>query len=158
MPVLPTAMGYNRGMPRTACLLLTCLLLTGCNIGITRPEVVVTDVRMDEVTDGGARVLFDLLVTNPNDEELPMPTVNYRVDVVGGGRFELSDRPYAALPRNGQTQFTLAAAVSGVNLPGKRVTVDGEVVFEPQGEIRRLLYDNYVPLPRSSFSGEGVLE
>jgi LEA14-like dessication related protein len=145
-------------MLRTACLLLAILLFTGCNIGITRPEVVVTGVRMDEVTDGGARVLFDLLVVNPNDEELPMPTVSYRVDVVGAGSFELTDRPYASLPRNGQTTFTLAAAVSGVNLPGKRVTIDGEVVFEPQGELRKLLYDNYVPLPSSDFSGEGVLE
>ena len=115
-------------------------------------------MRLDEVTSGGGRILFDLLVVNPNDEELPMPTVSYRVDVIGAGSFELTDRPYAALPRNGETTVTLAAAVSGVNLSGKRVTVDGQVVFEPQGELRKLLYDNYVPLPRSSFSGEGVLE
>eukprot|EP00752_Nemacystus_decipiens_P017351 g15547.t1 len=127
-------------------------------IGIDRPEVTVTDVRLDEATAGGGRVLFDLLVVNPNDEELPMPTVSYRVDVVGGGSFELTDRPYAALPRNGQTTVTLAAAVRGANLQGKRVLVDGEVVFEPQGELRRLFYDNYLPLPRSSFSSEGVLE
>ena len=146
-------------MLRTVLLLLLPLLFTGCTgIGIDRPEVVVTDVRLDEATSGGGRILFDLLVVNPNDEELPMPTVSYRVDVVGAGSFELTDRPYAALPKNGQTTVTLAAAVSGVNLPGKRVTVDGQVVFEPQGEIRRLLYDNYLPLPRSSFSGEGVLE
>lgn len=144
-------------MIRIACLLLLSLMCTGC-IGITRPEVVVTDVRLDGVSNGGGRVLVDLLVVNPNDEELPMPTVSYRVDVVGAGSFELSDRPYAALPRDGQTTVTLAAAVSGVNLKGKRYTVDGEVVFRPSGEIRALLYDNYVPLPRSSFSGEGVLE
>ncbi|MBX2852460.1 MAG: hypothetical protein KTR15_12030 [Phycisphaeraceae bacterium] len=145
-------------MLRLACLLILSLACTGCNIGITRPEVVVTDVRLDEVSEGGARVLFDLLIVNPNDEELPMPTVSYRVDVVGGGSFELTDRPYAALPRNGQTKVTLAAAVPGVNLPGKRVTVDGQIIFEPQGELRKLLYDNYVPLPRTDFSGAGVLE
>ncbi|MEO0475959.1 MAG: hypothetical protein AAF085_08340 [Planctomycetota bacterium] len=145
-------------MLRTACLVLAILLFTGCNIGISRPEVMVTDVRLDEVSDGGGRVLFDLLVKNPNDEELPMPTVNYRVDVIGAGSFELTDRPYAALPKNGETTVTLAAAVSGVNLPGKRVKVDGQIVFQPKGELRRLLYDNYIPLPRSNFSGEGVLE
>lgn len=145
-------------MLRTACLLLALLLFTGCNIGITRPEVVVSGVRLDESSDAGGRVLFDLLVVNPNDEELPMPTVSYRVDVVGAGSFELTDRPYAELPRNGQATVTLAAAIAGVNLRGKRVTVDGEIVFEPQGEFRRLMYDNYVPLPRSNFSGEGVLE
>lgn len=146
-------------MLRTACLLLLSLLFVGCTgVGITRPEVVVTDVRLDEATAGGARVLFDLLLVNPNDEELPMPTVSYRVDVIGGGSFELSDRPYAALPGNGQTTVTLAAAVKGANLTGKRVTVDGEVVFRPQGELRKLLYDSYIPLPRSSFSGEGTLK
>jgi hypothetical protein len=145
-------------MIRTACLILILTLFTGCNIGIQSPEVVVSDLRLEEVSEGGGRILFDLLVVNPNDEELPMPTVSYRVDVVGGGSFELSDRPYAALPRNGQTKVTLAAGVPGINLQGKRVSVNGEVIFEPQGELRRLLYDNYVPLPRSDFSAEGVLE
>lgn len=145
-------------MLRNACLLIALFLFTGCSIGITRPEVVVSNVRLDGVSDGGGRVLFDLMVVNPNDEELPMPSVSYRVDVVGAGSFELTDRPYAALPSNGQTTVTLAAAVPGVNLKGKRVMVDGEVVFQPRGELRKLLYDNYVPLPRSNFSGEGVLE
>ena len=146
-------------MTRTACLIVFSLIFVGCTgIGIDRPEVTVTDIRLDEVSAGGGRILFDLLVVNPNDEALPMPTVSYRVDVMGAGRFELTDRPYAELPKNGQTTLTFAAAVSGVNLEGKRVTVDGEVVFRPEGEIRRLLYDNYVPLPRSDFSEQGVLE
>ena len=145
-------------MLRTTCLLFALTLFTGCNVGITSPEVIVSDIRLDDVSEGGGRVLVDLLVVNPNDEELPMPTVSYRVDVVGAGSFELTDRPYAALPKDGQTTVTLAAGVPGINLKGKRVSVDGEVVFEPQGEFRKLLYDNYVPLPRTSFSSEGTLE
>ena len=133
------------------------LFSTGC-IGIQDPEVRVVGVRMDEVSSGGARVLVDLMVTNPNDEELPMPEVSYRVDVVGGGAFEFTDRPYAAAPRNGQMTLTLAAAVRGIGIEGRRVLVEGEMVFEPQGELRRVFYDNNYPLPRSSFSGEGVLE
>ncbi len=144
-------------MTRTACLSLLVIAFTGC-IGIQRPDVEVTGVRLDEVSPGGGRVLVDLLVTNPNDEELPMPTVSYRVDVVGAGEFEFTDRPYAALPRNGQVQLTLPAAVMGTNLTGKQVEVDGVLIFEPQGELRRVFYDNYVPLPRSRFSSVGVLE
>ena len=140
----------------TICV-LAVLVLTGC-VGIDRPTVEVTNVRLDGVSEAGGRVLVDLLVTNPNDEELPMPTVSYRVDVVGAGAFEFTDRPIAALPKNGQTTLTLAAGVKGVGLTGQRVRVDGELVFEPQGEFRRVLYDNNVPLPRSRFSGEGVLE
>lgn len=133
------------------------MLLTGC-IGIDRPTVEVVDVRLDDVSPAGGRVLVDLAVVNPNDEALPMPTVSYRVDVVGAGVFEFTDRPYAELPRNGTTTLTLAAAVRGSSLVGKQVLVNGEVVFEPQGELRRVFYDNYVPLPRSRFSGESVLE
>lgn len=144
-------------MLRTAILLLFGVALTGC-IGIDRPEVEVTGVRLEEVSSAGGRVLVDLVVTNPNDEELPMPRVSFRVDVIGAGDFEFTDRPYAALPKNGQLMLTLAAGVPGAGLRGKRVEVDGVLVFEPQGELRRVFYDNYIPLPRSRFSAEGVLE
>jgi len=137
----------------TGCLLVLC----GC-IGIDRPEVQVTDVRLDGLTSGGARILVDLLVSNPNAEELPIPSVNLQVDVLGAGSFEFTDRPYAALPQNGVTTLTLAAAVRGASLAGKSYRVAGDVVFEPRGELRRVFYDNNVPLPRSSFSAEGVLE
>lgn len=144
-------------MLRLASIPLCVLLLTGC-IGIDRPDVEVTAIRLDDVSPGGGRVLVDLLVTNPNDEELPMPTVNYRVDVVGAGAFEFTDRPYAAAPKNGKTMLTLAAAVRGVGLQGKQVEVDGVMIFEPQGELRRVFYDNYYPLPRTRFSAQGTLE
>ena len=144
-------------MIRTICLLLLTLLFTGC-IGIDRPEVQVTSIRLDETSSGGGRILFDLLVNNPNDEALPMPTVSYKVDVVGAGSFRFTDRPYAAVPSEGVVRFTMASAVRGVNLQGKRVDVDGTILFEPTGELRRIFYDNNYPLPRSSFSGRGVLE
>jgi len=144
-------------MIRLTAIAIVVLLTTGC-IGIQDPQVQVVNVRLDEVSPGGARVLVDLIVINPNSEELPMPQVDYRVDVVGGGSFEFTDRPYAALPRNGQTTLTLAAGISGVALQGKAVTVDGVVVFEPQGELRRVIYDNYVPLPSTRFSAQTVLE
>lgn len=145
------------GMARLGFILFSLVLLTGC-IGIDRPKVSVQSVRLDEQTPTGGRVLVDLLVTNPNNEELPMPRVSYSVDVVGAGSFEFTDRPYAAAPREGEVTLTLAAAVTGSNLRGKAVAVDGVLIFEPDGELRRVLYDNYVPLPRSRFSAQGVLE
>lgn len=144
-------------MLRAAIIAFVLLGLTGC-IGIDRPKVEVVSVRLDEVSDGGARILVDLAVTNINDEELPIPRVSYRVDVIGAGEFEFTDRAYAAVPENGQMTLTLAAAVRGAGIRGKQYRVDGEMIFEPQGELRRVFYDNYVPLPRSSFSSEGVLE
>ncbi len=148
---------YHVAMLRVAIVCVLGLLMTGC-IGIQKPEVEVTAIRLDEVSNVGGRVLVDLVVTNPNDEELPMPTVSYSVDVIGAGSFEFTDRPYAALPKNGQVKLTLPAAVAGIGLKGKEVKVNGELIFEPQGELRRVFYDNYIPLPRSRFSGAGVLE
>lgn len=144
-------------MTRIALILLVAVFAGGC-IGIDRPEVTVTAVRLDSVSEGSGRIAFDLLVDNPNAEELPMTTVSYSIDVVGAGRFEFTDIPYAAAPRDGQVALTLAGAVRGFDLAGKRVLIDGELMFEPQGELRRVFYDNSYPLPRSSFSGEGVLE
>jgi len=144
-------------MTRIACIVMVVSLFTGC-IGIDRPDVEVTSIRLDDTSAGGGRILFDLLVTNPNDEELPIPTVSYEVDVVGAGSFEFTDRAYAAVPRNGTVRLTLASAVTGVNLQGKAVEVDGTMIFEPEGELRRVFYDNQYPLPRSSFESRGALE
>ena len=144
-------------MNRITLLLLFSVSFTGC-IGIESPDVQVTSIRLDDTSTGGGRILFDLLVTNPNDEELPMPTVSYRVDVVGAGAFEFTDRPYAATPENGEVRLTFASAVRGVNLEGKAVEVDGTVIFEPKGELRRVFYDNQYPLPSSSFAGQATLK
>lgn len=145
------------GMVRIVLMMIGSVLLTGC-IGIDRPTVEVTDVRLEDNSQAAGRVVFDLKVINPNDEELPIPTVSYTVDVVGAGSFSFTDRPHAAAPRDGEVTMSLAAGVRGVSLQGKRYEVDGVLVFEPQGELRRVFYDNYVPLPRSRFSAEGVLE
>ena len=144
-------------MIRFALLATSALLLTGC-IGITRPDVEVTGIRLDNQSTDGGRLLVDLMVTNPNDEALPMPAVSYRVDVEGAGDFEFTARPFAAVPKKGQVELTLPAAVRGADLKGKRVTVDGELVFEPQGELRRVFYENNIPKPKTRFSSEGVLE
>lgn len=150
-------LGYNVAMIRIACIVMVPLLFTGC-IGIETPEAQVTSIRLEDTSEAGGRIAFDVSLFNPNDEELPMPTVNYTVDVVGAGSFDFTGAPYAAAPQNDSVLLTFAAGVPGVNLAGKRVRVSGDFVFEPRGEIRRVLYDNFYPLPRTSFSGEGVLE
>lgn len=153
---LPIA--YHDAMLRTRLLaLLLVVSLTGC-IGIDRPDAKVMSVRVDEEAAGGARLLVDVAVENPNDEDLLMTRVSYSVDVVGAGQFSFSDVPMAVLPREGVSMLELPAAMRGVGFAGKQYRVQGTVVFAPEGNVRRFLFDAGVPLPRSGFSAEGVLE
>lgn len=133
------------------------LPLAGC-IGIRQPVAEVQSVRVDEAAAGGARLLVQVKLSNPNDENLPMPRVSYEVDVVGAGQFAFTQIPYAALPRQGEQTLVLPAAMRGAAFSGKQYRVSGTVVFEPEGNLRRFFYDSGVPRPRTSFSAEGVLE
>lgn len=142
-------------------------VLTGCSglQGVASPTVEVVDAQVVEQTAQGARVVVLLRVSNPNTEELPMPRVTCDLDIVGGGRFTFTDVPYATVPGAGNdddaqpgTQvISVPAGLLGSAVAGKRYTVRGTVVFEPEGQLRRVFTDTGLPLPRSSFSGEGVL-
>ncbi|MEM1356378.1 MAG: hypothetical protein AAGH88_16015 [Planctomycetota bacterium] len=144
-------------LQRCLFLMVSGFLLTGC-IGISPPVAEVQAVRLDDSAAGGGRVLVEVKVSNPNDENLPMPRVSYEVDVVGAGQFAFTDIPYAALPRQGEQTLVLPAAVRGQNIQGKQYRVSGTVVFQPEGNLRRFFYDNGLPRPRASFTAEGVLE
>ncbi len=134
-------------------------LLGGCSglQGIDQPTVEVVDAQVVEQSAQGARVVVLLRVTNPNAEELPMPRVTCDLDVVGGGRFTFTDVPYATAPGGGSQVLSVPAGLLGPSAVGKRYTVRGTVVFEPEGQLRRVFTDTGLPLPRASFAGEGVL-
>lgn len=141
--------------------------LVGCSglRGIERPTVEVVDAQVVEQSALGSRVLVRLRVTNPNDEELPMPRVTCDLDIVGGGRFTFTDIPYATLPARdnegtlapGEQVLIVPAGLLGSAVAGKRFTVRGTVVFQPEGQIRKVMSDTGIPLPRASFTGEGTV-
>ncbi|MEM9414285.1 MAG: hypothetical protein AAGA29_02250 [Planctomycetota bacterium] len=145
------------------CAAVFVVLLSGCSglQGIEQPTVEVVEARVVEQSAGGASLAVTLRVMNPNAEELAMPRVTCDLDVDGAGRFTFTDVPYATAPgaRDGGEQFvTLPAAVLGGDLAGRRYSVRGTVVFQPEGQLRRVFTDIGVPLPRAVFEGQGVVQ
>ncbi|MFI4862293.1 MAG: hypothetical protein ACIAXF_16635 [Phycisphaerales bacterium JB063] len=137
-----------------------CVVLGGCSglQGIAQPTVEVVDARVVEQSSQGASVAVTLRVANPNVKELAMPRVTCDLDVEGAGRFTFTDVPYATVPGRGEQFVTVPAGVLGSGLAGKRYSVQGAVVFQQEGQLRRVMSDIGVPLPRSGFSAQGVLQ
>ena len=138
--------------------------LSGCSIQVLDAQV------LEQSAQGGQVVLF-VRVTNPNPQELPIPRVTCDLDVEGGGRFTFTDVPYATLPGGGKSGgepgggageaafqiLEIPGALAGSALAGKRYTVRGTVVFQPDGQLRRVFTDLGLPLPRTRFAGSGTL-
>ncbi len=153
-------------------ILLAMLLVCGCgtaktelvdsqllSFGISRPTAEVRSVAIDQITDEGATVRLHVELTNPNDVALPVSETRYRLSV-GEHVFEFTALPPVTMPAGGSQMFSLTAAFAapGESLRGQEYDLSGWVVYEPPGEIRKILTDSNIPLPSIGFSDRGVLE
>jgi len=64
----------------------------------------------------------------------------------------------ATIPANGVQTVTLPAALATDTVEAGDYQVRGTLVYEPPGEIRKLLTEYGVPLPSASFKAQGALE
>ncbi|GAB4107974.1 MAG: hypothetical protein Kow00105_13000 [Phycisphaeraceae bacterium] len=137
------------------CLALT---LVGCSSNLKQVIANVDAVRIDSTSDEGVRVLVTVTAENPNEVALPIVRAEYKVALNGAQPFEFTDLPKATLPALGTQTLTFPAAFA---LNGKHeqhtYQVEGRLIYEPPGEIRKLLTEYGVPLPSASFSDEGTL-
>ncbi|MDX1682899.1 MAG: hypothetical protein R3336_07265 [Phycisphaeraceae bacterium] len=127
------------------------MLSGGCNVltPVTAPTARVVSVEITERSDEGTRVEATVELTNPNDVPLPLPDSYYRLSVAGAGTYVGRQLPLATLPPKGVQRVKLPAAYPvalGKVLSGYQLT--GEIVYRPPGEIRALLTESNVPLPR----------
>lgn len=150
-------MSYMTKPITVIALFVITLCGVGC-VGIQQPTAEVVSARVVDESQVASRVIVTVKLTNPNNEELPMPRVSLDLDIRGGGRYQFTDVPYATLPANGEQTIELPAALSGTGLAGGVYDVRGTVVFEPDGAIRKVMTDNGIPLPSTSFSGQGIVE
>lgn len=138
-------------------LIFVSLSSVGC-VGIQSPTAKVISARVVDESATASRVIVVVKLTNPNDEELPMTRVSLDLEVRGGGRYQFTDLAYATLPANGEQTIELPASVSGSGLVGSVFEVRGRVVVVPAGAIRKVLTENGIPLPSTSFSRQGIIE
>jgi len=129
------------------------------SFGILRPTAQVRSVAIDQSTDQGATVRIHVELTNTNDVSLPVSEAPYRL-AVGEHVFEFTAVPPVTMPAGGSQMFSLTAAfpASGESLRGREYDLSGRGVYEPPGEIRKILTDSNIPLPSVGFSDRGVLE
>lgn len=119
---------------RFAMLLSTCALLVACaglRPGLEAPDVRVTDVRSLPSEDIAPRFLVRLHVVNPNDVDLPLRGIVYRVSVRGRELISGASADLPLIPAYGEGDIELEA------------TAD---VFGGIGLIRDLLDDGSGPV------------
>ena len=127
---------------------------------ITVPTVKVTAARMAEASDDGIRMEIMLMLSNPNDEPLPLTRVRYTVRLGGAGQYEGDTRPNTTLPAGREQELILPAAVATSGAAGGGAvsyTVEGAIEYLPPGEVRELITEMGVPLPKVDFSGRGTI-
>lgn len=149
-------------------LLVATLAFGGCVSSINAPTAEVKSIALVDQSAQGARVQVTVELKSDNSVPLPLLECGYSVTLEGVGTFSFVDRPNKAIPAkrtdiNGGPAsqiVTLLAAFStqGREVKGSQCRVSGSIVYEPPGEIRKVLTESNVPLPSVPFSGEGKLE
>lgn len=154
----------------TACIVACAFACSGCGsksktkIKVVTPTASAATVSIVEQTGEGARLLVSLELTNPNAIALPLHKAVYTVTVAGvaagaGGAVTMEDVTSLTLPANGtqKLKYPLAIVTDGQGIAGASYTVSGTVEYEPPGEVRKLLTESGVSLPKVRFSGAGEL-
>ncbi|MEQ9453332.1 MAG: LEA type 2 family protein [Phycisphaeraceae bacterium] len=145
------------GFPKRLLMVLVvlCPVLGGCLA--PRPGVEVA--RVDVIDESSEGVSFRVLVAmeNPWNEPVTIGTASLTVSVEGVSRFSDTDVPPVSLPAGGVQTIELRAALPGslASLAGRAMTARGEVTYTPPGDLRVILTETGVPLPRADFSWSG---
>jgi LEA14-like dessication related protein len=124
---------------------------------VTAPTAQVVEVKILETSPQAVRVAVTVEMTNRDEVPLPLTIADYYVDLPGTKTYRSSQRPLATIPANGTQQFQLTAAVPTAGEAPATYRVGGTIEYEPPGEIRMLLTESGVPLPRVGFQGTGEL-
>lgn len=149
---------------------LVLLAIAGCHNTekIVTPSAQVLGVTLVEQTKYGARLDIIVGLANPNFTALPLVESDYAITIDGVGSYKFSDRPHRTLPaglesggsRLGLQKLRLPVAIDyeGGDLSGTAFKVHGAVFYEPPGEVRKLLTESNIALPKAEFLGTGQVQ
>lgn len=154
--------------PAVPTLLLCCILaLTGgCRGNKTKgesgevksPTARLVGAKLMSTTEHGSRIDVMVELENPNALPLPLIETRYSFTAAGDAASRGRDNPNRTLPANRKQMVTVPIAVSKVVEAGAAFSIEGSIDYEPPGEVRKLLTESKIPLPRVSFRGEGVIQ
>lgn len=149
-------------------LLIAMVTFGGCASSIVSPTAEVKSISLVDQSAEGARVQVTVELKSDNAVPLPLVECGYSVTLDGIGTFSFVDKPNKAIPAkrtdiNGgpaSQVITLIAvfATAGREVKGTACRVSGSIVYEPPGEVRKVMTESNVPLPSVGFSGEGTIE
>lgn len=130
----------------------------GCS-SYEAPNLKVVDARVSERSAEGVVLMFTIDAENPNEEGLPLRSVDYRVLLDGNEVFTGTRSAEATLRRYGTQQIRLPAVVAMTEPEARdadaNYRIEGTLRYITPGEIAEILFDAGVRQPSVGFSGEG---
>ena len=147
-----------------SCALITVLAMAGgCNVAQS-PRIEVASATLTSSTDQAASIDIALVLSNPNDEPLPLIQFDYAVSLDGKTVFEGRRAALATLSKGDERTLTVPAVVVYENTAWRaetgtppKVRVSGTLQYRVSGTIAELLFDFGVRKPKAHFAGERVL-
>lgn len=145
-------------LPAAITALAALLTLGGC-LNTAAPRLSIADVQVTGVTDAGSSMLVTVRAENPNDQPLPLRTVNYRLTMDGQEVFAATRGAEAVLPRYGVLDLPLPVAVPASARPAgeSEFRLSMTLHYLAPGKIAETFYDMHVSRPKVSASGDGVV-
>jgi LEA14-like dessication related protein len=126
------------------CLLILTLLMTASSCSSLRPDLeaprlALVSVAMTSADIFNQQFLVRLNVENPNDRELPITGLDYKLFLEGDGFAEgMLNKPFT-VPANGETDFDVTVRtnfVSGVGRLLSRLNGRTQVNYSIEGKLR----------------------
>jgi len=127
------------------------------------PKMQVTGARVIDRSEEAAVISFNMELTNPNTQPLPLRDFTYSLSVDGQTVFQAKRVAELTLPQGEKSTLNLPAVVpfaelsSDFDLP-HTYRISGQLSYTAPGALAEVLLDMHLPPPSTSFSGSAPLD
>ena len=144
-------------MVRVLMVLALAAALSGC--GTRPPTMVVVDAKVTDRTADGVVVSFLIAGENPNDDELPLRSVRYSLEIDGEQVFTGERSAESTLRRRGVQTITLPASIpmEAVEPGVRRYRFSATLEYLARGRLPELLFDLGASRPTVHFTDAGEI-
>lgn len=152
-------MTAHAGLARRTLLLLAApLALTACT-STAPPRLSIADVQVTGASAEGSSMLITLRAENPNDQPLPLRTIDYSLTLDGAPVFSATRAAEGVLPRFSSLDLPLPVSVPADLRPQgeSEFRLSVLVRYLAPGKIAETFYDAGLQRPSVSGSGAGTV-